>query len=81
MALNKTNNREGGSEEPEDILSFGKHRSLDKALEVTETMQRTAVYYPVSLHKRFKRACVDEGRSMNNIINELVAKWMEEKGY
>lgn len=41
--------------------------------------QRTTVYLPKVLHKKLRAAAIAEDREMSDVIEELVAKWLEGK--
>ena len=34
---------------------------------------------PAPLRKRLRQAALDEGRSMNEILNEIIEKWLDSQ--
>ncbi len=33
---------------------------------------------PEGVHRRFRHAVLDKGTSMNQVVNDLILKWLEE---
>lgn len=38
--------------------------------------QRTTIYLPKALHRRFKAAAIESEREMSDIVEELVEQWL-----
>lgn len=64
--------------------SIGKQRSGEgsdsaSARDTKEPEVRTTLYLPKSLHRKLKSAAVEEDRYMSDVVEELVAQWLEER--
>lgn len=45
------------------------------------TFRGIAIYIPEELHRNFKKACIDNGRSQKDVLREFVEAYSEqEKG-
>lgn len=42
-------------------------------------VQRTTLYLPKTLHRKFKAAAVKEDREMSEIMEELIQRWLESR--
>lgn len=47
-----------------------------KAKSSSKDYQRTTVYLPRELHKRFKVAALNEGKEMSEVVTELIETWL-----
>lgn len=50
-----------------------------KQTKETKIMIRFICSFTTSKHKDFKTECVKEGKSMNQVINELVQEYLDKK--
>ncbi len=51
---------------------------MKQAASLEEPKKQLHVFLPASLHTQFKLKAVGEGRSMNEIIEDLIASYLEE---
>lgn len=62
-----------------DIQSFKQpDNSASKAKSSSSDYKRTTVYLTQELHRRLKRASLDEGMEMSDIAEAAIAAWLEE---
>jgi len=58
----------------------GKHRNTDKALQAltAKKEKRIQVVFDEDTHQQFKMACLANGTSMSDVINEFVQTYLSE---
>ena len=61
-----------------EILRHKKSLNSKKTLEETE-YRRTSICLPEWLHRRLKVLAAEEGRSLNDIMLELIEKGLKER--
>ncbi|CBA18932.1 partitioning protein ParB (plasmid) [Erwinia amylovora Ea644] len=62
-------------------MTFGEHRDLDKVVDSplpSGKSKRVNVNFNEEKHTRFKAACVKNGTSITDVINQLVDNWLTE---
>ncbi|WP_313715272.1 plasmid partition protein ParG [Atlantibacter hermannii] len=74
MALEKTHS---GSKK----MTFGEHRDLESVVSnpvPSGRIKRVNVNFDEDKHTRFKAACVRNGTSITDVVNQLVDGWLKE---
>nr|WP_073611182.1 plasmid partition protein ParG [Phormidium tenue] len=66
------------SEHPDTQASKQPDISTSKAKSSSSDYKRTTVYLTQELHRRLKRASLDEGMEMSDIAESAIAAWLEE---
>jgi hypothetical protein len=60
------------SEEP-------KHLDIQTSKSKDPNYQRTTLYLPKPLHRKFKFAAIEDEREMSEIMEELITQWLESR--
>lgn len=74
MALEKAHS--GGKK-----MTFGENRDLDRVVSapaLSGKVKRVNVNFDEDKHTRFKAACVRNGTSITDVINQLVDGWLKD---
>ncbi|MEA5452949.1 plasmid partition protein ParG [Leptolyngbya sp. CCNP1308] len=66
------------SEHPDTQAPKQPDISTSKAKSSSSDYKRTTVYLTQELHRRLKRASLDEGMEMSDIAESAIAAWLEE---
>ena len=53
--------------------------STSKAKSSSDDYKRTTVYLTQELHRRLKRASLDEGMEMSDIAESAIAAWLDDR--
>jgi len=56
-----------------------KHLDIQTSKSKDPNYQRTTLYLPKSLHRKFKFATIKDEREMSEIIEKLSAQWLESR--
>jgi len=63
-------------------MTFGENRDLKQIVSapapITGKIKRVNVNFDEDKHIRFKTACAKKGKSITDVINELVNDWLRE---
>lgn len=62
-------------------MTFGENRDLEQVVSVqvpSGKVKRVNVNFDEYKHTRFKAACVRNGTSITDVINQLVDNWLKE---
>jgi hypothetical protein len=64
-----------------NTLDIDAHEQLDVQTSKSKnpTFQRTTVYLPKELHKKFKVTAMNEDREMSDIMIELIEQWLNSR--